>query len=108
MKKDENGFDDWIKKNFPQQIVTETDKAVYIDGFKVGFVASTDVKKYGNFNDVTIRFFAKDYIDKKSKRTPSSANEECPCEKLSKSNSRNITNKDNKMFRWNFGRRVWT
>lgn len=59
--KRKNVVDDWIKKNTPQQIVTETDKAVYIDGFKVGFVASTDVKQYGNYKDVTIRFFAKDY-----------------------------------------------
>lgn len=56
-----SGFDHWIKKNSPQQIVTETDKTVYIDGFKVGFVASTDVKQYGNYKDITIRFFAKDY-----------------------------------------------
>lgn len=63
MKKD-NSFTEWIKKNSPQQIVTETDKAVYIDGFKVGFVASTDVKQYGNYKDITIRFFAKDFKQK--------------------------------------------
>lgn len=101
-----SGFDDWIKKNSPQQIVTETDKAVYIDGFKVGFVASTDVKQYGNCKDVTIRFFAKDYIDKQSKRASSSANEDCSYKKLGQCNTRNITDKDNKMFRWNFGRRI--
>lgn len=63
MKKD-NSFTEWIKKNSPQQIVTETDKAVYIDGFKVGFVASTDVKQYGNYKDITIRFFAEDFKQK--------------------------------------------
>lgn len=63
----EKGFDEWIKKNSPQQVVTETDDAVYIDGFEVGYVANTNVKDYGNFKDITIRFFAKDYIDKQSK-----------------------------------------
>lgn len=50
--------------------------------------------------------FAKDYIGKQSKRASSSANEECSCKELGKSNARNITNKDNKIPSWNFGKRI--
>lgn len=50
--------------------------------------------------------FAKDYIDKQSKRASSSANEECSYKKLGECNTRNITNKDNKIPSWYFGKRI--
>lgn len=57
-----NGFDEWIKKNSPQQIVTETDKAVYIDGFKVGFVVSVHSEILSkNQKMITLKFVAKDF-----------------------------------------------
>lgn len=58
----EKGFDEWIKKNSPQQIVTETDEAVYIDGFKVGFVASVHSEILGkNQRMITLKFVARDF-----------------------------------------------
>lgn len=60
-----NGFDDWNKKNSPQQKVTETDKAVYIDNFKVDFVQSIHSEVIGeNERMITLKFVAKDFKQK--------------------------------------------